>query len=81
MRAVASAMWGALLACVREACARHLRRRRAKAAFDALRGLDDHTLHDLGFDSSEIGSVVAEWVGEVPPDRIRIVQSLHDYPK
>ena len=32
--------------------------------YHALRQLDDHTLRDLGFDRSEIRSVVAELAGE-----------------
>jgi len=42
-----------------------------------LRELDTHTLRDLGFDRSELGSLVAEIGGQVGPTRVRVLQSFH----
>ena len=36
-----------------------------------LRELDDHMLHDLGIDRSEIGSVASEMAGLEGPTRVR----------
>ena len=44
-------------ALARRAWARHRERRQARAIREALYELDDRTLHDLGFNRSEIGSV------------------------
>ena len=53
----------------------HYRQRRdARMVYDALRELDDRTLHDLGFDRSEITSVAAEATGEAEPTRARCVR-------
>jgi len=52
----------------------HLRfRQRAEAAtnYDTLRRLDDRTLHDIGFDRSEIGSSAAEVREEVEYANLR----------
>ena len=64
-------------AIARRAHARHRQRRQARAVYDALRGLDDHTLHDLGFDRSEITSVAAEVTGEAEPTRVRVLLMSH----
>jgi uncharacterized protein YjiS (DUF1127 family) len=58
-------------AAVRRAHARYRQRREARAIYDALRHLDDRTLHDLGFDRSEIASVAAEATGAAERSRIR----------
>jgi uncharacterized protein YjiS (DUF1127 family) len=50
--------------------ARHRQWRDARAVYDALRQLDDRTLHDLGFERSEITSVAAEATGEAMRTRI-----------
>jgi len=44
----------------RRARARHREYRDARETVQALRGLDDRTLHDLGYDRSEIESVALE---------------------
>jgi len=46
-------------------------RRVASATFQLLRGLDSHTLRDLGFDRSELTSVAAEAAGEIVATRVR----------
>lgn len=56
---------------VRDANARRRRRRQANAIRDALHELDDRTLHDLGFDRSEIASVAAEATDAAERTRIR----------
>jgi uncharacterized protein YjiS (DUF1127 family) len=57
----------------RQAYARYRQRREASTFREVLRRLDDHTLRDLGFDRSEIGSVVAEVTGEAERTRLRVV--------
>ena len=47
------------------------KRRQAAATYAALRELDDHMLHDLGFDRSEVSSVAAESAGEIERTRVR----------
>ena len=69
-RIFASAI-GAAIEIVREANARRRRRRQANAIRDALHELDDRTLHDLGFDRSEIASVAAEATDAAERTRIR----------
>ncbi|HET9045553.1 MAG TPA: DUF1127 domain-containing protein, partial [Casimicrobiaceae bacterium] len=56
---------------LRELAARIRRRREASVFRDELRGLDDHMLHDLGIDRSEIGSVASEMAGLTDPTRLR----------
>jgi len=58
---------------VREAFARYRMRRQAAATYKTLRGLDDHVLHDLGFDRSELESVAAEAVGGAERTRMRLL--------
>ena len=49
------------------------RRRRAAAELHGeLRELDDHALRDLGFDRSELSSIVAEATGEAERTRARV---------
>jgi len=65
-------------AIAQRAYARYRQRRQASAFYDALRQLDDHTLRDLGFDRSEIRSVVAEVTGEAEHTRLRVVLAPSD---
>jgi hypothetical protein len=60
--------------------ARHKQRREARAIYDALRQLDDRTLHDLGFDRSEMTSVAAEVTGEADCARVRALLTSHSLP-
>lgn len=55
---------------------RHRQRREARATYDALHQLDDRTLHDLGFDRSEILSLAAEVTGEAEYTHIRALQTV-----
>jgi uncharacterized protein YjiS (DUF1127 family) len=74
---IAEMVW-AVGAFVGQAYARHRQRRQASSLRDALRQLDDHTLRDLGFDRSEISSVVAEVTGEAERTRLRVVLAPYD---
>lgn len=65
-------------AIARRAYARYRQRRQASAFYDALRQLDDHTLRDLGFDRSELRSVVAEVTGQAEHTRLRVVLAPSD---
>jgi uncharacterized protein YjiS (DUF1127 family) len=67
-------------AIARRAHARHRQRRQARAIYDALRELDDRTLHDLGFDRSEITSAAAEATGEAECTRMRALVMSHSLP-
>jgi uncharacterized protein YjiS (DUF1127 family) len=67
-------------AIARRAHARHRQRRQARAIYDALRQLDDRTLHDLGFDRSEITSVAAEVTGDAEHARVRGQLMSHTLP-
>jgi uncharacterized protein YjiS (DUF1127 family) len=57
---------------------RHRQRADACAMYHALRELDDRTLHDLGLERSEIGSVAAEASGE--SERTRMQTLWHGLP-
>ncbi len=65
-------MLRATAAFARRAYKRYRQRREARAVDAALRELDDRTLHDLGFDRSEIGSVAMEAAGLAARTRVRI---------
>jgi len=54
--------------------ARYRKRRRAAAARETLRELDDRTLHDIGLDRSEIESVTAEAMGDAEPSRAQVLR-------
>jgi uncharacterized protein YjiS (DUF1127 family) len=62
--------------CMREALRtawiRYRRRREARGIYEALRGLDDRTLRDLGFHRCEIGSVAAEATGAAEHTRMHV---------
>lgn len=57
LSAIVVAMLEAVWAFARRAYARHKQQRRAARTYQALSGLDDHTLRDLGYDRSELRSV------------------------
>jgi uncharacterized protein YjiS (DUF1127 family) len=61
---------------VRQFLARWRRHRQAAAMRATLRGLDAHTLRDLGFHRSEIESVVAEVTGDAEPTRLCTQRTL-----
>jgi len=58
--------------------ARYREHRRAAAAREALRELDDRTLHDIGLDRSEIASATAEWIGQAERSRLQLASWLPD---
>src|SRR5215472_398487 len=66
----------AVRAFVRRTYRRYRKYRQQSALYETLNQLDDRTLHDLGFDRSEIRSVAAEWVGEAERTRVRVLHSL-----
>jgi uncharacterized protein YjiS (DUF1127 family) len=59
----------------------HRLRQRASAIRDMLRQLDDRSLHDLGFDRSEITSVAAEATGVVEATRVRTILASYGAPR
>ena len=79
------APWALLVEAALRAAARLLRRhfaawqqqRQARQNHLALRGLDERTLRDLGFDRSEIGSLVTEIGDQATPTRVRVLQAFH----
>lgn len=58
----------------RRALERYRQRRQLASAREALRRLDDRTLHDIGIDRSEIVSITAEAMGEAEAQRDRVVR-------
>ena len=58
-----------------EAIAKWQRYRRARSVREALAGLDDRMLRDLGFHRDEIGSVAAEYAGAAESTRMQILRS------
>jgi len=62
---------GAIVAAATRIQGEWTRRQQDRATRDALRRLDDHTLRDLGFDRSEIGSVAAEIASRADRTRVR----------
>ena len=59
-----------LIEWVQREYAGYLQRRAAASMCEALRGLDDRVLHDIGLDRSEIESVAAEATGGVVSTRV-----------
>ncbi|MFO1323428.1 MAG: DUF1127 domain-containing protein [Burkholderiales bacterium] len=66
-----AALARAIEAFARHALARYRQQRTARSVRDALQGLDDRMLRDLGFHRDEIDSVAAEFSGKADPSRIR----------
>jgi uncharacterized protein YjiS (DUF1127 family) len=56
---------------VRSAYAAYRQRRNATALYEMLSRLDDHMLHDLGFDRSEVRSIASNASSEVDDVRMR----------
>jgi uncharacterized protein YjiS (DUF1127 family) len=69
-RAIAAAI-DAIGGLTRRAWQRYQQRRHAKLTYDALRELDDRTLHDLGLDRSEMTSIAAEVTAAAEYSRVR----------
>lgn len=68
----------ALRACrdfVGQLAARGAQRRAARRTITALSSLDSRALRDLGFDSSEIGSVAGEAAGLADATRVRVLMA------
>jgi uncharacterized protein YjiS (DUF1127 family) len=80
LRRIIIAAIDAVAAFARRAHARRQQKQQAGAIYDALRELDDRTLHDLGFDRSEITSVAAEVTGRAEPARVRALLMSHTLP-
>jgi hypothetical protein len=57
------------------------RRSEARALYMTLHRLDTGTLRDLGFDRSELHSVVAELTGDAEPTRVRVIRPLRGKPR
>jgi hypothetical protein len=68
---VVSGTLRAVQAYMRRVAERYRQLQEAHAVYEALDGLDDHTLHDLGFDRSELASVAAELGGIAERTRVR----------
>lgn len=68
---IVAAVMQAVAAFARRALALYAQHQRARSLYDALSQLDDRTLRDLGFDRSEIRSVVAELAGKAERTRMR----------
>ena len=69
----------AVAAFARRARSRREQHRRAAAIREALYELDDHALHDLGFDRSEIASIAAEATGGAQRTRVRALSAWHGF--
>lgn len=69
---ILAAMVDAVAEAARRWIGRYGEHRRAVAARAALAELDDRTLHDIGLDRSEIGSVTAEWIGDAERSRLQL---------
>lgn len=65
--------FGAMAALARRLALAHRRYRQARETRLMLARLDDHTLRDLGFDRSEIGSIAAESSGDSTLTRMRVL--------
>ena len=74
------AMMDSIGSFARRAYAHHRQRKKERAAYDALRHLDDRMLRDLGFDRSEIASVAAEVSGTAERTRVRVLLMSHNSP-
>lgn len=74
----ASGLRDALRAChdfVTQLAARMAQHRAARRTITALSSLDSRALRDLGFDSSEIGSVAGEAAGLADATRVRVLMA------
>ena len=80
VRAGATLMFRGLRVAVRRLVARWLRRRQAARMRAELRAVDTRTLRDLGFDRSEIDSVVAEISGGARRTRVVSQRALRHLP-
>ena len=69
--------WQALRDIAMQGGTRCLRHQERRATEHALRTLSPHLLRDLGFDRSEIGSLVAEIGDQATPPRVRVLQAFH----
>jgi uncharacterized protein YjiS (DUF1127 family) len=67
----------AVAAFLARAWQRRRQRAQARAMYHALSTLDDRTLHDLGFERSEITSVASEATGEAQRTRAQTMRALH----
>lgn len=76
---MAAALRG-VLAWLRAVDERRRQRREAREVYDALRGLDDRTLHDLGFSRSELTSVASEASGQATPTRAHMLHTTYGLP-
>jgi len=65
---------------LRAANERRQRRSEARAMYEALRGLDDRMLHDLGVSRSELGSVAAEASGLAERTRVNTLHTTYGLP-
>jgi uncharacterized protein YjiS (DUF1127 family) len=80
MADVLAAVWRAVRSLAQHAYASHQRRVRAREVYDTLRRLDDHMLHDLGLDRSELSSVAAEATGGAEHTRAQTMISTYGLP-
>ena len=73
------AAWQRVAAGARAAVATWQRRRERRATYLALRGLDDRTLHDLGFSRSEILSVALDIERDDETRRLRTTRAANAF--